>query len=324
MKRKIICIGIISMFLILSVSVVYSKEIGVSKVRINDHNTLIVDKDGSGDYTMIQDAIDNAKSGDTILVRPGTYKENISIDHKSNLKIKGENKVNTKIKSDHDRIVRIKNGCKYIELSGFTILPDDCLKTGIFVRESSYISICNNDVSNNGRGIVLSISNNNEIMNNIVSNNYFGGIDIYNSSLNTIVKNVIHKNGIKPNAQGLGISDSEENVIHHNDFIRNGIYLNNANARATYGGENFWDDGSEGNYWSDYLINPGYINEGKYYIDSYRNYESNFDQSNNLDNFPLKKPCSYEAKSKIHTNMLLLRFFENHQNLLSLLNRFIL
>ncbi|MGA1848958.1 MAG: PKD domain-containing protein, partial [Thermoplasmatota archaeon] len=40
-------------------------------------STIIVDINGTGDYTRIQDAVDNASNGDTILIKQGTYIENI-------------------------------------------------------------------------------------------------------------------------------------------------------------------------------------------------------------------------------------------------------
>ena len=42
--------------------------------------TIIVAKDGSGDYEKIQDAIDAAQGGDTIRVWEGTYEENVVMD----------------------------------------------------------------------------------------------------------------------------------------------------------------------------------------------------------------------------------------------------
>lgn len=41
--------------------------------------TLTVKQDGTGDYTVIQTAIDAANPGDTVLVYPGRYYENITL-----------------------------------------------------------------------------------------------------------------------------------------------------------------------------------------------------------------------------------------------------
>ena len=43
-----------------------------------DGNTLIVDKAGS-EFTTIQEAVDAAKTGDTVLIMPGVYEENVSV-----------------------------------------------------------------------------------------------------------------------------------------------------------------------------------------------------------------------------------------------------
>ena len=46
-------------------------------------DTSIVNIDGTGDYTSIQQGIDNSANGDTILVYPGTYFENINFNVKN-------------------------------------------------------------------------------------------------------------------------------------------------------------------------------------------------------------------------------------------------
>ena len=45
--------------------------------------TITVKQDGTGHYTVIQDAIDDSNNGDTVLVWPGTYYENLVIDERN-------------------------------------------------------------------------------------------------------------------------------------------------------------------------------------------------------------------------------------------------
>ena len=44
---------------------------------------LTVKQDGTGDFTEIQAAVDSASNGDTVLVYPGRYFENVILDHKN-------------------------------------------------------------------------------------------------------------------------------------------------------------------------------------------------------------------------------------------------
>ncbi len=53
-------------------------------------DTWVVQKDGTGDCTRIQGCVNSAANGDTILVGPGIYIENISIMHKSDFVLKSE------------------------------------------------------------------------------------------------------------------------------------------------------------------------------------------------------------------------------------------
>ena len=48
----------------------------ISTVRLTAA-TITINCDGSGNYTSIQEGIDNSVNGDTVLVCPGTYYENI-------------------------------------------------------------------------------------------------------------------------------------------------------------------------------------------------------------------------------------------------------
>ena len=119
----------------------------------------------------------------------------------------------------------------------------------IFLESSVYSnSIYDNTLTNSICGIELSDSiTGNTIRNNIIRQ-CNRGIYIYDG----VAANAIIYNTLQDNAQyGIHIevinSESNNNVLHHNNLINNGI--SNAYDEC----HNTWDDGvSEGNYWDDY------------------------------------------------------------------------
>ena len=85
-------------------------------VRSSRGNTLYV---GPGQtYSKIQDAIDNASSGDTIRVWSGIYRENIVVD--KTLTITGNGSGKSIIDGEFNGIVMLIKG-DYCNISGFSI-----------------------------------------------------------------------------------------------------------------------------------------------------------------------------------------------------------
>lgn len=116
-------------------------------------------------------------------------------------------------------------------------------------------------VKNNGMGILLLMASNNVIRNCIVRNNN-NGIEL--------------APWIPTGMAGPLPMLSDNNRVYHNDFV------NNEN-QAFDGGSNYWDNGSEGNYWSDYTgedINNDGIGDTPYTIS----------RDNNQDRYPLMSP----------------------------------
>lgn len=130
------------------------------------------------------------------------------------------------------------------------------------------MTIYNNTISySSGYGILLkgNIRNVNIAMNN-VSESYRG---IYMERINgsVVVRNVLHNN-----VYGIIVNESYDNLIYENCFLNNSIQAYNI-------GNNFWDNGSYGNFWDDYTgydENNDGIGDVQYSI-----------PENGTDNFPL-------------------------------------
>ena len=113
--------------------------------------------------------------------------------------------------------------------------------SGIFLKSSSPNTVDNNVCVNSIYGIHLSDSDNNIISSNILGSNVFG-VRLKGSS-----NNVLEYNICENNSWGIYLRfSSDNNTIHHNCLLFN--TENNGYDADT----NTWDDGSEGNRWSDW------------------------------------------------------------------------
>jgi parallel beta-helix repeat protein len=164
---------------------------------------------------------------------------------------------------------------------------------GIFLGSSLNSNISGNNITSNGHGIDLwSSSSNNSISENNITNNYYEGISLDHSSGNSISENnitanshsgiqvdysnysSIFGNAITNNGYGIYLTSSSYNVIYHNNFVNNTSQIYSAT-----GSTNGWDNGFEGNYWSNHIgidSNHDGINDISYIIDE-----------NNIDYYPL-------------------------------------
>jgi len=103
-----------------------------------------------------------------------------------------------------------------------------------------------NTLSYNLYGVSIRDSSNNVICDNIIRENWWGVLietDFKYSSNNTIYNNLITEN-----SRGIGLySKSENSRVYDNNFIDN-----NNHAIVSVHCTGFWDNGVEGNYWSNY------------------------------------------------------------------------
>jgi len=185
-------------------------------------DTIIVAKDGNGDYEKIQDAIDNATEGDTIRVWEGTFYENVVV--KKTVSLIGNGSEETTIDGGGTGdVVRITSD--WVNMSGFKVTgsgtnwPD----AGISV-ESNKTHIFENNCMNNDNGVYLYKSNNSTLMNNTWESNNFHGIFLGSSSACTITNNTCSSN----NHHGIYLWASNDCTITNNTCSSNnihGIYL---------------------------------------------------------------------------------------------------
>lgn len=171
--------------------------------------TITVDDDGGENFTKIQDAINNANSGDTIIVYSGFYNERVVVDKQ--LIIIGMEKN--------------EEGLPVVEPVGnydtIQLTVDECVIQGFRVKNSSaYLK----------SGIKV-LSNNNTIKNNIISNTSFYGIE-----LRSCFNNIVEDNYFLNNEWGLRLAFSCDNTILGNYFEDNwnGILIHNSSCNLIY------------------------------------------------------------------------------------------
>jgi len=197
------------------------------------------------DYWTIQGAIDAPETldGHTIRVDAGTYHEHVVVNKRVSLI--GEDKRNTIIDgSGTGNVINVT--ANNVNITGFTIRSSDVpYGSGILLEGSSGNNISHNiitnnyfgieleDVSNNtissntisynNLGIFLGFSSSNTLTGNNVSNNKDMGILLLCSRNNTLAGNIASNNTHGIGRQGIGLGDSDNNVLTDNIALGNWV-----------------------------------------------------------------------------------------------------
>ncbi len=197
-----------------------------------------VNGSGGADFTGIQDAINNASDGDTILVHSGVYYENVVVNKSVTLRGVGHPVMDaakwsgSAIRLTADGITLVgfnaTNSVVVIKVTSNnnTITGNNVSSNafGIDLSSSSNNTITGNSVSCEGANIRLSSSSNNTITGNNVSSNNGRGIRLYSSSNN----NIITGNNVSSNEEGIRLDDSYNNTIKGNVFVNDGLFVKNS------------------------------------------------------------------------------------------------
>jgi parallel beta-helix repeat protein len=131
-------------------------------------------------YDSIQAAINASSPGDTILVHPGTYHENVDVD-KDHLTIRSYsgNPSNTIVDASgfSDNVFNVT--ADYVTIRGFTITGGEHLYDGVYLYYADYCEISHNTITGNSDGIDLENSHHNTIEDNFISQNWFSCPFVY-------------------------------------------------------------------------------------------------------------------------------------------------
>ena len=259
--KKILVVGIILLFIGSSIpALAQTKE----STRPLSH-TLYVGGSGPGNYSGIQEAINNATEGDTVFVYHGFYTDYYEEQLASYYILKrinliGENQTNT-ILDGGSRIDVIRLQADGVSISGFTIQNsgnENAFGAGINKWSSKNVSIHDNIFKNN----CIGINGGAKEYNNIFTNNIYGLYieDIGSSVFDNLIENNsigieiigwshnIYGNQIKGNDIGI-VSEDGRGRIHGNNFINNNKQAYFSNLLNTPSGRSIWFN----NYWNDWI-----------------------------------------------------------------------
>ena len=218
-------------------------------------------------YLNITSGLAHASNGDTIFVYTGTYYERLTIDKA--ISLIGQNRYDTIIDGNRTGNV-IEVVASNVRIAGFTIKNSGLFHyklSGIYLEKTSYCNISHNIITYNYKGTYIVNSSNSFFTDNYLYRN-LEAIYMADSSNNIFAENTLSNNEF-----AIVTTSSDNNAVVHSNFI------NNTKSISSIGSTNFWDNGMEGNYWSDYTgkdENQNGIGNSPYIIDA-----------NNQDNYPL-------------------------------------
>jgi len=181
-------------------------------------NAAAIDRDVD-DYDTIQDAINASNPGDTIVIAPGKYQENIILN--TDLTLRGEETARTLIESDDDSTPAITINNTNATIQNLTFIDSPI---AIEVNDTGAITLSNNvfDIGNDGIGILL----------------------IGDESNVSIINNTFYDNETAISGN-LGFSQVENNIFSKNQQVISSTNNGNNISRNCYFEND--DDGDTGN-----------------------------------------------------------------------------
>jgi len=227
--NKTLVIGVILLFIFMSINPSIAVDNTKKPVILaSDGNILYVGGSGPGNYSNIQDAIDNASNGDTIYVYSGIYN---SIHVTKSIQLIGENKHTTIINGTGWNAQDVVSAASGFTISGFTIQHGGTPGTskygrGISIQQLSNVIVSDVILTQNYLGIILYWSSN-ILLDNLTFIDKGGGIEFWDGGNCTINHCIfdnagIYHHGFPPYSSGRSL------------YIRNSLFTNNSGIGLAY------------------------------------------------------------------------------------------
>jgi len=194
MKRKWLAVGMVLLFvgtcIIPAIAQKTEKSLPASR-----GNWLYVGGSGPGNYTKIQDAIDNASDRDIIFVysESSPYLENVIVN--KSLQIRGENTISTMISASYGKVMHIVSDD--VLISGFSMTTTGhvyrVLEIGIDVTGHN-VNIRNVGITNTEFGIFLNTTQNITLLDSDLGSDgvLISGDELVNWNTHTIVNTTVN------------------------------------------------------------------------------------------------------------------------------------
>ncbi|MBH0189608.1 MAG: hypothetical protein HP493_12450 [Nitrospira sp.] len=195
--------------------------------------TITVSLDGSGDFISIQEAVDSAKKGDTVFVKPGAYPQNITIHSKERIKLVGAgvDQVTLLGRKDIVGVLHVGKwpyGATDVEITGLTINEhvgqhvqnvriEDCViggseTTGVQFADSQAVLI-GNIIHDNDYGVNAAGKSEVRLERNVITRNLFEAVLVSDYAKAKLISNTLVKNGSGASFLGSSRSEASGNIV---------------------------------------------------------------------------------------------------------------